>query len=194
MYLIIKRILDFILSFAALIVLSPIMLIIAIIIKATDGGKVFFRQRRVGKNKKEFYIYKFRSMRADTPQNVPTHLLQNPESYITPIGRFLRKSSLDELPQLINIIKGEMSIVGPRPALFNQTDLIELREKNGANRLTPGLTGWAQINGRDELPIEVKADFDGEYVEKAGLLFDIKIILKTALSVIKSDGIKEGKG
>ncbi len=188
-----KRILDFILSLIAIIVLSWLFIIIALIIKIEDGGNIIFKQRRIGKNKKEFFIYKFRTMKTTTPKDVPTHLLENPESYITAIGKFLRKSSLDELPQLFNILKGDMSIVGPRPALWNQYDLIAERDKNNSNSLTPGLTGWAQVNGRDELPINIKAAYDGEYAQKMNLLFDIKIIAMTALSVFKAEGVMEGK-
>lgn len=161
-------------------------------IKLDSKGPVFFKQKRVGIHKKHFYILKFRTMRIDTPQDTPTHLLQNPEKYITRVGKFLRKSSLDELPQIINILKGEMSIIGPRPALWNQYDLIAERDKYGANDVLPGLTGWAQINGRDELPIEVKARFDGEYVQNMGLWMDIKCFFGTIISVIKRDGIVEG--
>ena len=192
MYKIVKRILDFIASLIGLIILSPAFLILAILIKADSKGPVFFTQKRVGKNKKIFNMYKFRTMRTDTPHDMPTHLLSNPEAYITKTGRFLRKSSLDELPQLLNIISGDMSVVGPRPALWNQDDLVAERDKYGANDIRPGLTGWAQINGRDELEINVKAAFDGEYVKKMSLLFDIRCIIKTALKVIKHDGVVEG--
>ena len=192
MYKIVKRILDFIASLIGLIILSPAFLILAILIKADSKGPVFFTQKRVGKNKKIFNMYKFRTMRTDTPHDMPTHLLSNPEAYITKTGRFLRKSSLDELPQLLNIISGDMSVVGPRPALWNQDDLVAERDKYGANDIRPGLTGWAQINGRDELEIDVKAAFDGEYVKKMSLLFDIRCIIKTALKVIKHDGVVEG--
>lgn len=174
------------------VLLSPLLLIIAIAIKCESKGPVLFKQKRVGKHKKLFEIYKFRSMRTDTPKDQPTHLLQNPESYITKVGGFLRKTSLDELPQLFNIIKGEMAWVGPRPALWNQYDLIEERDKYGANDVMPGLTGWAQINGRDELEIPVKAKFDGEYVEKCSFLFDLKCFLGTFISVVKQDGVVEG--
>jgi O-antigen biosynthesis protein WbqP len=156
-------------------------------------GPVLFKQRRIGKGKKEFYILKFRTMRIDTPKDMPTHLLEDPEMYITKVGKFLRKTSLDELPQIVNIIKGEMSIIGPRPALWNQYDLIEERDKYGANDVVPGLTGWAQINGRDELPIDVKAKLDGEYVEKLSPLFDLKVFFMTIKSVSRSEGVKEGK-
>lgn len=191
-YLKIKRLLDIILSSLALIFLSPLFLLIIIMIKLDSKGPVFFKQKRVGIHKKHFYILKFRTMRIDTPQDTPTHLLQNPEKYITRVGKFLRKSSLDELPQIINILKGEMSIIGPRPALWNQYDLIAERDKYGANDVLPGLTGWAQINGRDELPIEIKARFDGEYVQNMGLWMDIKCFFGTIISVIKRDGIVEG--
>lgn len=192
MYPHVKRALDFVLSFAALILLSPIMLIIAIAICATSPGPVFFRQKRIGLRRSHFMIYKFRTMRADAPKDAPTHLLQNAQSYITPVGRFLRASSLDELPQLINILRGEMAVVGPRPALWNQYDLIAAREAVGANDVLPGLTGWAQINGRDELPIDVKARLDGEYVRRMSFLFDLRCIFGTVFSVLRRDGIREG--
>jgi len=191
-YPLVKRIIDIILSSIGLIVLIPILLIIALIIKIDSKGPVFFKQKRVGKNKKHFYILKFRTMRVDTPRDMPTHLLENPDAYITKVGRFLRKTSLDELPQIINILKGEMSIIGPRPALWNQYDLIAERDKYGANDIYPGLTGWAQINGRDELPIEVKAKLDGEYVAKMSFAFDCKCFFLTIISVLKSDGVVEG--
>ncbi len=192
MYRALKRILDILLSLMAICGLSWLFVIIALCIKLEDGGSILFKQRRIGRDKKEFYIYKFRTMRLDTPKDVPTHLLEDPQSYITRVGKLLRKSSLDEIPQLFNILRGEMSLVGPRPALWNQYDLIAERDKNGANALTPGLTGWAQVNGRDELPIEVKARYDGEYVKRISLFFDIYIILKTVVSVFKADGVKEG--
>lgn len=188
----IKRILDFTLALLALILLSWFFLLLIFVIKLSSKGPVFFRQRRIGIHKSEFYILKFRTMRIDTPKDVATHMLKNPDEYITPIGMFLRKTSLDELPQLINIIVGHMSIVGPRPALWNQYDLIEERDKYGANDVRPGLTGWAQINGRDELPITVKAKLDGEYIKKIGFIFDLKCILKTFRSVFRHEGIKEG--
>lgn len=191
-YLFVKRMLDFFLSFAALIVFSPIFLFLCIIIKSSSPGPVFFKQKRVGKNKRLFFMYKFRTMRVDTPKDMPTHLLNNPESYITPIGRFLRKSSLDELPQLLNIIIGDMSIIGPRPALWNQFDLIEERELLNANSVAPGLTGWAQINGRDELEIPIKAQLDGEYVRNLSLKFDLKVFILTFLVVLRAQGVKEG--
>ena len=192
MYNHVKRILDFALSALAMAVLSPLMLALAVIIKVTSPGPVFFRQKRVGRNKTHFMIYKFRTMRTDAPKDMPTHLLQNPEAFITPIGRFLRRSSLDELPQLINIFKGEMAVVGPRPALWNQYDLIAERDKYGANALRPGLTGWAQINGRDELPIDVKARLDGEYVRRMGFVFDVRCIIGTVFSVARAEGVVEG--
>src|SRR5690554_2832313 len=166
MYLIIKRVIDFMLSLFALIVLSPIFLILAVWIKLDSKGPVFFRQKRVGKDKEFFQIYKFRTMRTDTPSDMPTHLLTDPDAFITKSGKFLRKTSLDELPQIINILKGEMAIIGPRPALWNQDDLVAERDKYGANDVLPGLSGWAQINGRDELPIPIKAKLDGDYVER----------------------------
>ena len=192
MYPKVKRLLDFILALLSLIILSPVFIIISLIIKMASEGPVFFKQKRIGKNKVEFYIYKFRTMRTDTPKDTPTHLLENPEQYITRIGKFLRKTSLDELPQLINILKGEMSFIGPRPALWNQYDLIAERDKYGANDVYPGLTGWAQINGRDELPISIKAKLDGEYVKKISFFFDVRCFLGTIISVIKSDGVVEG--
>ena len=192
MYKILKRIIDFLVSLFAIIALSPVLTGAAIAVKADSKGPVFFVQKRVGKDKSHFNMYKFRSMRTDTPHDMPTHLLNNPDAFITKVGRFLRKSSLDELPQLFNILKGDMSIVGPRPALWNQDDLIAERDKYGANNIRPGLTGWAQVNGRDELEIDIKAKFDGEYVEKMSLLFDIKCIINTALQVIKHEGVVEG--
>ena len=193
MYGVLKRFFAIIFSLVAIIVFSWLLIIIAIAIVVEDKGNILFKQKRIGKNKKEFYIYKFRTMKVSTPKDVPTHLLDNPESYITKIGGFLRKTSLDELPQLFNILKGDMSIVGPRPALWNQFDLIDLRDKNGSNSVRPGLTGWAQVNGRDELPIDVKAGFDGEYIKKMSIVFDIKIILMTVVSVFTSKGVREGR-
>lgn len=188
-----KRAIDLVLSFCGLIVLLPLFLLIAIWIKADSPGQVFFRQRRVGKDKKEFLILKFRSMRTDTPKDMPTHLLKNAECYITRSGAFLRKTSLDELPQIINILKGEMSIVGPRPALYNQYDLLEERDKYNANELVPGLTGWAQINGRDELPIKEKAALDGYYAEHISFLMDLKCFFGTFAAVLSRKGIVEGE-
>ncbi len=192
-YIIIKNIIDFILSLIALIILLPFFCIFAIIIKLESRGPIFFKQKRIGKNKKEFYIYKFRTMRTDTPKDMPTHLLKDAESYITKSGKIFRKTSIDELPQILNILKGQMSIIGPRPALWNQYDLIKERDKYNANSIRPGLTGWAQVNGRDELEIPIKAKFDGEYVEKMSFLFDTKIFLKTIVKVFKHDGVVEGK-
>lgn len=192
MYKIFKRIIDFLVSLFAIIALSPVLLGAAVAVKADSKGPVLFVQKRVGKDKKIFNMYKFRSMRTDTPHDMPTHLLNNPDAFITRVGKFLRKSSLDELPQLFNIIKGDMSVVGPRPALWNQDDLIAERDKYGANNIRPGLTGWAQVNGRDELEIDIKAKFDGEYVDKMSLLFDIKCIFATALQVVKHEGVVEG--
>ncbi|WIG36684.1 sugar transferase [Bacillus toyonensis] len=188
-----KQIIDVIVAIIGLIVSSPVFLLLIICIKLDSKGPVLFKQRRIGKGKKEFYILKFRTMRIDTPKDMPTHLLEDPDMYITKVGKFLRKTSLDELPQIINIIKGEMSIIGPRPALWNQYDLIKERDKYGANDVIPGLTGWAQINGRDELPIDVKAKLDGEYVDKLSSLFDLKVFFMTIKSVLKSEGVKEGK-
>jgi len=172
--------------------LSPLLIVIAVIIKLESKGPVFFSQKRVTKNKEHFQILKFRTMYIDAPKDAPTHLLSDPTRYITKTGIILRKTSLDELPQLINIIKGDMSIIGPRPALWNQYDLIEERDKYRANDILPGLSGWAQINGRDELPIDVKARLDGEYVRKISLRFDIKCLIGTFVSVVKSDGVVEG--
>ncbi|HBY89804.1 MAG TPA: lipid carrier--UDP-N-acetylgalactosaminyltransferase [Aerococcaceae bacterium] len=192
MYTIIKRMIDFVLSLIVIIILSPLFLLLAIWIKMDSPGPVFFKQKRIGKNRTFFQIYKFRTMRSDTPKDMPTHLLNDPASFITKSGHFLRKTSLDELPQLINIIKGEMAIIGPRPALWNQDDLADERDKYMANSILPGLSGWAQINGRDELPIPIKARLDGDYVEKMSFLFDFKCIIGTVLSVVKSDGVIEG--
>ncbi|HEE9847357.1 TPA: sugar transferase [Clostridium perfringens] len=186
-----KRVFDFSMSLIAIIVFSPIILIISLLVKLTSKGPVFFKQRRIGKNNEEFNILKFRSMRIDTP-NVATHLLKDPSVFITPLGKFLRKTSLDELPQLINIIKGEMSIVGPRPALYNQYDLRDMRTEVGVHKLVPGLTGWAQINGRDEIPLEEKVALDKEYMSMQSFRMDIKIIFMTILKVAKRDGISEG--
>ena len=180
------------LSLLALIMLSPVVLILAIAIKIDSRGPILFKQERVGMHKKNFYILKYRTMRIDTPKDVPTHMLENPDQWITRVGKFLRKTSLDELPQIWNIFIGQMSIIGPRPALWNQYDLVEERDKYGANDIRPGLTGWAQINGRDELPIEVKAKLDGEYVEKMSFIFDVKCFFRTIISVLKSDGVVEG--
>ena len=193
MYFFFKRLIDIILSILGLIILSPFFIIFAIIIKLESKGPVFFKQKRYGKNKKFFMIYKFRTMRTDAPKDMPTHRLSNAESYITKFGGFMRKTSIDELPQIINILKGDMSIIGPRPALWNQDDLMEEREKYGANNIKPGLTGLAQTSGRDELEIPIKAKLDGEYVEKMSLWMDTKLFFKTILKVFKSDGVVEGK-
>lgn len=187
-----KRVFDFILSLLGLIVLSPVFLILALWIKLDSKGPVFFTQRRVGIHKSYFNILKFRTMRIDTPHDRPTHLLDNPDQWITKAGHFLRKTSLDEMPQIINILTGKMAIIGPRPALWNQEDLIAERDKYGANDVRPGLTGWAQINGRDELEIPVKAAYDGEYVKRMSFLFDLKCFFGTIASVLRHDGVVEG--
>lgn len=187
-----KRLIDLLLSACAIVVLSPVYLLICIAIVADDPGPVFFRQKRVGIHKTHFLILKFRTMKVNTPKDVPTHLLENPEQYITRVGKFLRKTSLDELPQIFQIFTGKMAIIGPRPALWNQFDLIAERDKYGANDVRPGLTGWAQINGRDELPIDVKARFDGEYVQNLSFAFDCKCFFGTIRSVLKSEGVVEG--
>lgn len=187
-----KRLIDIVLSFVGIIVLGIPMLIIAAVIKHEDPGPALFKQKRIGKNKKYFMLLKFRSMKMSTPHDVPTHQLENPEQYLLKCGKTLRKLSLDELPQLFNILKGDMSIIGPRPALWNQDDLIAERDKYGANGVKPGLTGWAQINGRDELEIPIKAKLDGEYVEKQSFLFDCKCFFGTIGKVLKSDGVVEG--
>jgi len=183
---------DFVLALTALIVLSPVFLVIAILIKASSRGPIFFRQKRVGRGKKLFTIHKFRTMRIDTPKDVATHLLDNPDKYITKIGKFLRKTSLDELPQIWDIFRLKMSIIGPRPALYNQDNLIAERDIYGANRIRPGLTGLAQVSGRDELEIPVKAKIDGDYIKRRNIFLDIKIFFLTAVKVFKSDGIVEG--
>jgi O-antigen biosynthesis protein WbqP len=188
----IKKIVDIILAFIGMVILSPVFLVLIICIKLDSKGPVLFKQRRIGMNKSEFYILKFRTMKIDTPQDTPTHLLKDPDSYITRVGKFMRKTSLDELPQIINILKGEMSIIGPRPCLWNQYDLIAERDKYGANDIYPGLTGWAQINGRDELPIEIKAKLDGEYVGKMSFPFDVRCFFGTIVSILKQDGVVEG--
>ena len=187
-----KRLIDLLLSACAIVVLSPVYLLICIAIVADDPGPVFFRQKRVGIHKTHFLILKFRTMKVSTPKDVPTHLLENPEQYITRVGKILRKTSLDELPQIFQIFTGKMAIIGPRPALWNQFDLIAERDKYGANDVRPGLTGWAQINGRDELPIDVKARFDGEYVQNLSFAFDCKCFFGTIRSVLKSEGVVEG--
>lgn len=191
-YMKIKRIIDFILAFMGACVLLPVFLILIVAIKLDSPGPILFKQKRVGIHKTHFHILKFRTMRIDTPKDMPTHMLENPEQYITKVGRFLRKTSLDELPQIFNIIRGEMSIIGPRPALWNQYDLLEERDKYGANDVMPGLTGLAQISGRDELEIPVKAKLDGDYVKQMSLKMDVKCFFGTILSVLKSDGVVEG--
>lgn len=196
MYQRIKRGVDFVLALLGVCILSPLFVVLMIAIKVESKGPILFKQKRIGLHKSHFMILKFRTMRVDTPKDMPTHLLENPEQYITKMGKFLRKTSLDELPQIFNILKGDMSVVGPRPALWNQFDLIEERDKYGANDVRPGLTGWAQINGRDELEIPVKAKLDGEYVEALqqgkGLSMDCKCFFGTFLSVLRSDGVVEG--
>ena len=191
-YRTIKRIGDVVLSLAGLILLSPVFLILIMAIKLDSVGPVLFRQKRVGMQKRHFHILKFRTMRTDTPTDTPTHLLENPEQWITRVGKVMRKTSLDELPQIINILKGEMSIVGPRPALWNQYDLIAARDQYGANDVPVGLTGWAQINGRDELEIADKARLDGEYVQKMGLWMDVRCLLGTVFAVLRGQGVLEG--
>lgn len=192
MYPIIKRSLSIIVSGIAIIILAPVLLGIAIAIKVDSKGPVLFKQKRVGKNKSHFMIYKFRSMYVDAPADMPTHMLKDPTIMITKVGAFLRKTSLDELPQLFNIFKGEMAIIGPRPALWNQYDLIAERDKYKVNDILPGLTGWAQIHGRDELEIDEKAKLDGYYVEHMSFLLDVKCFIGTFISVLKSDGVVEG--
>lgn len=193
-----KRVIDITLSFVGLVLLAPVFIVLIIAIKLTDPGPAFFTQKRVGLGKTFFPLHKFRSMKMSTPRDTPTHLLENPEQYITSVGRFLRKSSLDELPQIWDILIGHMSIIGPRPALWNQDDLVAERDKYGANDVKPGLTGWAQINGRDELEIPVKAKLDGDYVARlnagswSGFLMDVKCFFGTLISVAKSDGVVEG--
>ncbi len=187
-----KRFYDTVLSFLGLIMLSPLFLVIVIFIKLDSKGPILFKQKRIGRNKKHFYILKFRTMRIDTPKDTPTHMLENPQQWITKVGEFLRKTSLDELPQIINILKGDMSIIGPRPALWNQYDLAEERDKYDVHKMYPGLTGYAQINGRDELPIPEKAKLDGYYVKHMSLWLDIKIFFGTIISIFKSDGVIEG--
>lgn len=191
-YIALKSFLDYLFAALMTIAISPILLVVAILIKVTSPGPVFFKQRRIGKDKKEFEIYKFRTMRTDTPKDMPTHLFTNAESFITPIGKFLRKSSLDELPQLFNILRGEMSFIGPRPALWNQFDLIEAREEVKANSLKPGITGWAQVNGRDEIPIDQKASLDGYYIDNVSFGLDLKILVLTFTTVLTAKGVSEG--
>lgn len=189
---VIKRGLDIILALVGMLLASWLFLLIAITIRIDDPGPVFFAQKRVGARGKYFALYKFRSMKMSTPHDTPTHLLEDPEQYITRVGKFIRRTSLDELPQLWNILRGDMSIIGPRPALWNQEDLLARREQYGANDIKPGLSGWAQVNGRDELPIERKAELDGEYVSRMSFLFDAKCVFLTALKVLRHDGVVEG--
>ena len=186
-----KAAMDFVISLVALVVLAIPMGILAVIIKLDDRGPVFFRQKRIGKDQKTFMMLKFRTMRTDTPKDTATHLLADPQRYITKVGKFLRKTSLDELPQLLNILAGHMSIVGPRPALWNQYDLMEEREKYGVHQVRPGLTGWAQVNGRDELEIPVKARLDGQYIEKFGFLMDVRCFFAT-FGILGGKGVVEG--
>lgn len=193
MFPVCKRIFDVSISLAVIVTLAPIFLLLCIFIKLDSPGPILFKQRRIGIGKSEFHILKFRTMKIDAPKDMPTHLLDKPDAYITRAGRFLRKTSLDELPQFINILKGEMSLIGPRPALWNQFDLIAERDKYEANDVLPGLTGLAQINGRDELPIEVKAKIDGGYVEHMSGLLDLKILVWTAVYVFRREGVKEGE-
>ena len=187
-----KRMISVLLSVLGLIFLGWLLILLSIAVKLDSPGPVFFRQKRVGKDKKYFYILKFRTMRIDTPKDVPTHLLENPEQYITRMGKFLRKTSLDELPQLFNILKGDMAVIGPRPALWNQYDLIAERDRYGANDVRPGLSGWAQINGRDTLEIPDKARYDGEYVRRMSFGFDLRCFLATFGVVLSNSGVIEG--
>lgn len=192
-YLPFKRFFDILLSFLTIVVFSPLYIVLAILVKVTSKGPIFFKQERIGKNKKHFKILKFRTMRIDTPKDVPTHQLENPKQYITGVGRFLRKTSLDEIPQAFNIFIGQMSVVGPRPALYNQDDLVLERDKYHANEIIPGLSGWAQCNGRDTLPIPEKAKLDGEYVRRFNIWFDIRIIFKTFFQAFRGKDEVEGK-
>jgi O-antigen biosynthesis protein WbqP len=195
MKLLIKYIFDWITALVATLVFLPILIIpISILIKLTSKGPVLFKQKRIGQSKKTFYLIKFRTMRTDTPKDVPTHQLKKPEQWITPLGKFLRKTSLDELPQLYNILRGEMSIIGPRPALWNQHDLIAERDKYGVNELRPGLSGWAQINGRETLSIKEKAKLDGEYVKRQSFWFDLYVFILTPLRMNKDANLLKGKG
>lgn len=188
----IKRPADIVLSFCGLVILSPLYLVLALAVLIDDPGPVFFTQKRMGKDRSYFFLHKFRTMKMSTPHDMPTHMLVNPDQYITRIGKFLRMSSLDELPQIWDIFRGKMSVIGPRPALWNQADLIFEREKYRANDVTPGLTGWAQINGRDELEIPAKARLDGEYVRRISFLFDCRCFMGTVFSVVRRDGVVEG--
>lgn len=188
-----KRFLDLLFALIMIIVLSPVLIIMSLIIKTTSKGSVFFKQNRIGLNKSEFQIFKFRTMYVKAPKDMPTHMLLDPEEFITPIGKVLRKTSLDELPQLFNIIKGDMSFIGPRPALYNQYDLIELRDQYNIHKVKPGISGWAQVNGRDELEIPVKVEYDRYYVEHQSIGLDMKIIFMTIFNVLFAKGVVEGK-
>ena len=192
MYPLLKGPIDRLLALLAIIVLSPLFVLLAIVIKLDSSGPVFFKQRRIGKNKTIFQLLKFRTMRVDTPSEVPTHMMTQASSYITKIGSLLRKTSLDELPQLFNVLQGTMSLVGPRPALWNQDDLIALRETQGVHRVKPGITGYAQVKGRDELPIPQKAQLDAYYVNHQSLWLDVKILILTVFAVVRTKGVAEG--
>ena len=193
LYLKVKRLADFFMSVLGIIILSPVFVVLIILIKLDSKGPIIFKQKRVGINRSHFYIYKFRTMKIETPKETPTHRLEDPDKWITKTGKFLRKFSLDELPQIYNILKRDMSIIGPRPALWNQYDLLDLRDKNGSNKIRPGLTGWAQINGRDALTLEEKADLDCYYVKNIGLKIDIKCFLGTFTKLLRCYGVIEGK-
>ena len=192
MYMVVKRFGDIFLSLCGILVLSPVLLLLAVFIKLDSKGPVLFCQKRVGIHKSYFMIYKYRTMRTDTPKDMPTHMLQNPDRHITRIGKILRRTSLDELPQLFNILLGHMSVIGPRPALWNQYDLIDERDKYGANDIRPGLSGWAQVNGRDELPIPLKAELDGFYVRNIGFVLDCRIFFLTVVAAVWGKGLSEG--
>ena len=192
-YLKVKRFLDIVLSLSGLIVLAPVFLVLIAAIKADSPGAAMFTQRRIGMGGREFLILKFRTMRQEAPNYTPTHMLENPERHITRVGRFLRKTSLDELPQLINILKGDMAVVGPRPVMWNETELIEARQRCGANDVPPGITGWAQVNGRDQLTLEEKVRLDGYYVRHLGFWMDVKCLARTVIPVLTGKGVVEGK-
>ncbi len=189
----VKRGMDLLFALIALVLLSPVMLALSLLVRLSSPGPALFRQRRIGRGGREFEIFKFRTMRMDAPRDTATHLLTDPARYITPVGAFLRRSSLDELPQLFNVLRGEMSLVGPRPALYNQRDLIAAREAAGVHVVRPGITGWAQINGRDELPIPAKVAYDAAYVRNMGLRMDLRCFFGTILCVLKGNGVREGK-
>ncbi len=192
LYLRFKRFYDFVFALLGIMILPPLFFLFVILIKIDSKGPIIFKQKRVGKDKKYFYIYKFRTMKINTPKNTPTHMLEDPKQWITRMGKVMRKTSLDELPQFFNILRGDMSFVGPRPALWNQYDLIEERDKYNVHRVLPGITGWAQVSGRDELVILEKAKLDGEYLNHLNLWTDIKLVVKTFIIVFKSDGNVEG--